>query len=147
MLIKIEQPPKAEFLQVWFDYKDGVRLLIASSNKPSFNRALELNNMQAEQELQGMKLVTDDTAEGAKLAFNRAISHLLLGWTGIDSEPNKPFEYNAKNAEILCTQTQESLGIATFVINKAFDLEKERQVSLAEEVGKSSSTLSTESTA
>ncbi|GAB3044741.1 hypothetical protein GCM10027155_07270 [Acinetobacter apis] len=93
MLIKIEQPPKAEFSQVWVDCKDGVRLLIASSNKPSFNRALELNNMQAEQELQDMKLVTDDTAEGAKLAFNRAISHLLLDWTGIDSEPNKHFEY------------------------------------------------------
>lgn len=146
MLIKIEQPPKAEFSQVWVDYKDGVRLLIASSNKPSFNRALELNNMLAEQELQGVKLVTDDTAEGAKLAFNRAISHLLLGWTGIDAEPNKPFEYSAKNAEILCTQTQESLAISTFVINQAFDLEKDRTATLAEEVGKSSTSTSNEST-
>ncbi|WEV48097.1 hypothetical protein OZX61_07310 [Acinetobacter sp. ESL0695] len=146
MLIKIEQPPKAEFSQVWCDYKDGVRLLIASSNKPSFNRALELNNMQAEQELQGAKAITDDTAEGSKLAFNRAISHLLLGWTGIDAEPNKPFEYSAKNAEILCTQTQESLEIATFVINKAFELEKDYTTTLAEEVGKSSDSTSKEST-
>lgn len=147
MLIKVEEQPKAEFSQAWFDYKDGVRILVASANKPSFNRALELNNMLAEQELQGVKTITDSTAESSKLAFNRAISLLILGWVGLDIEVNKPFEYSAKNAEILCTQTQESLELASFVIGKAFELEKERQVILAEEVGKSSSTSSTESTA
>lgn len=92
MLIEIKEQPKAEYSQKWFDYKDDVKLLIASSGKPSFNRTLELNNLQAEQELRGYREVTDETAQQSGLGFNRAVSHLLLGWTGIEVEKDKPLE-------------------------------------------------------
>ena len=146
MLIKVEEHPKAVFSQAWFDYKDGVRILVASSNKPSFNRLLELNNIQAEQEMRGIKQVDDESAELTSLAFNRAVSRLILGWTGIDAEENKPFEYSIKNAELLCTSTPIAHEVVSFVVDQAFKLSKDREAILAEEVGKSSSTLNTEST-
>lgn len=146
MLIKIKEQQKAEFTQEWFDYKDGVRFLITSANRPSFNRLLELNNIQAEQEMRGIKRVDDETAEFAGLAFNRASSRLIAGWTGIDAKENEPLEYSAENAELLCTSTEQAHDIVSFVTSKAFELNKKRYATIAEEVGKSSTSTSTEST-
>lgn len=146
MLIEIKEQPKAEYGQKWFDYKEGVKLLIASSGKPSFNRTLELNNLQAEQELRGYREVTDETAQQSSLGFNRAVSHLLLGWVGIDAEKGKPLEYTQKNAELLCTSTIESNAIVSFIVAKAFELEKERASEVEDAVGKPLSTTSTETT-
>lgn len=143
MLIEIKEQAKASYAQQWFEYKDGVKFLIASSGKPAFNRALELNNMQAEQELRGAKQVTDESAEHAKLAFNRSVSHLILAWSGIESESNKPFEYSIKNAELLCTSTSEAHEIVNFVVERAVELEQERNRELADTVGKSLSTTNT----
>lgn len=146
MLIEIKEQPKAEFSQKWFEYKDDVKLLIASSGKPSFNRSLELNNLQAEQELRGYREVTDETAQQSGLGFNRAVSHLLLGWTGIEVEQGKPLEYTQKNAELICTSSTESNPIVSFIVAKAFQLEKERANEVEDAVGKPLSTTSTETT-
>ena len=146
MLIEIKEQPKAEYSQKWFDYKDDVKLLIASSGKPSFNRTLELNNLQAEQELRGYREVTDETAQQSGLGFNRAVSHLLLGWTGIELEQGKPLEYTQKNAELICTSSTESNPIVSFIVAKAFQLEKERASEVEDAVGKPLSTTSTEIT-
>ncbi|WP_151833141.1 hypothetical protein [Acinetobacter ursingii] len=146
MLIEIKEQPKAEFGQKWFDYKDGVKLLIASSGKPSFNRTLELNNLQAEQELRGYREVTDETAQQSSLGFNRAASHLLLGWTGIEVEVGKPLEFTQKNAELICTSSTESNPIVSFIVAKAFQLEKERASEVEDAVGKPLSTTNTETT-
>lgn len=146
MLIEIKEQPKAEYSQKWFDYKDGVKLLIASSGKPSFNRTLELNNLQAEQELRGYREVTDETAQQSGLGFNRAVSHLLLGWTGIEVEKDKPLEYTQKNAELICTSSTESNPIVSFIVAKAFQLEKERASEVEDAVGKPLSTTNTETT-
>ncbi|WP_119025876.1 hypothetical protein [Acinetobacter soli] len=146
MLIEIKEQPKAEFGQKWFEYKDDVKLLIASSGKPSFNRTLELNNLQAEQELRGYREVTDETAQQSGLGFNRAVSHLLLGWTGIEVEQGKPLEYTQKNAELICTSSTESNPIVSFIVAKAFELEKERAIEVEDAVGKPLSTTSTETT-
>ncbi len=146
MLIEIKEQPKAEYSQKWFEYKDDVKLLIASSGKPSFNRSLELNNLQAEQELRGYREVTDETAQQSGLGFNRAVSHLLLGWTGIEVEQGKPLEYTQKNAELICTSSTESNPIVSFIVAKAFQLEKERASEVEDAVGKPLSTTSTETT-
>lgn len=146
MLIEIKEQPKAEYSQKWFEYKDDVKLLIASSGKPSFNRSLELNNLQAEQELRGYREVTDETAQQSGLGFNRAVAHLLLGWTGIEVEQGKPLEYTQKNAELICTSSTESNPIVSFIVAKAFELEKERASEVEDAVGKPLSTTSTETT-
>ena len=146
MLIEIKEQPKAEYSQKWFDYKDDVKLLIASSGKPSFNRTLELNNLQAEQELRGYREVTDETSQQSGLGFNRAVSHLLLGWTGIEVEKDKPLEYTQKNAELICTSSTESNPIVSFIVAKAFQLEKERASEVEDAVGKPLSTTNTETT-
>ena len=146
MLIEIKEQPKAGFGQKWFEYKDDVKLLIASSGKPSFNRSLELNNLQAEQELRGYREVTDETAQQSGLGFNRAVSHLLLGWTGIEVEQGKPLEYTQKNAELICTSSTESNPIVSFIVAKAFELEKERASEVEDAVGKPLSTTTTETT-
>lgn len=146
MLIEIKEQAKAEFSQQWFDYKEDIKLLIASSGKPSFNRTLELNNIQAEQELRGYREVTDETAEQSTLGFNRAVAHLLVGWQNIESEPNKPLEYSQKNAELLCTSSSESNNLVSFIIGKAFQLEKDRKKEVEDVVGKPLNTTSTEIT-
>lgn len=146
MLIEIKEQPKAKFGQKWFDYKDDVKLLIASSGKPSFNRRLELNNLQAEQELRGYREVTDETAQQSGLGFNRAVSHLLLGWTGIEVEQGKSLEYTQKNAELICTSSTESNQIVSFIVAKAFQLEEERASEAEDAVGKPLNITSTETT-
>ncbi|MGR2670805.1 hypothetical protein ACUXVT_05955 [Acinetobacter soli] len=146
MLIEIKEQPKAEYGQKWFDYKEEVKLLIASSGKPSFNRTLELNNLQAEQELRGYREVTDETAQQSGLGFNRAVSHLLLGWTGIEVEQGKPLEYNQKNAELICTSSTESNALVSFIFSKALELNKERDAEVKDAVGKPLSTTNTETT-
>ncbi|MFW2077379.1 hypothetical protein ACG94X_06550 [Acinetobacter sp. ULE_I010] len=143
MKIEIQQQEVAEFSQEWFDFKDGVKLRIADTRKPAFNRALELNNIQAEQELQGMKQVTDDSAVKSSLAFNRSVSHLITGWNGIETKDN-PFEYSPKNAELLCTSTKYSNEIVVFAITKASELKRIAMKAVEDEVGKSLSTMSKE---
>lgn len=143
MLIEIEEE-KIEFKSEWFDFKDGVKLLIASIDKPSFQRSLELNGIQAEQELAGIKAVTDEGAVKAKLGFNRAVSHLLLGWVGLVGKDKKPIEYSAQNAELICTSSKQSLEIIVFIMEKAKVIHDFQKEEIVEEVGKSSSTTNKE---
>lgn len=143
MLIEIEEA-KIEFKSEWFDFKDGVKLLIASADKPSFNRALELNGIQAEQELNGYKEITDESAIKAKLGFNRSVAHLLLGWSGLIGKDKKPIEYSHQTSELICTSSKQSFDIIVFVLAKAKELRDQKNVVIEEEVGKSSSTTSKE---
>lgn len=144
--MKVEIKPKevAEYSQKWFDFKDGAKLLIADADKPSFNRYLELNGMQAERELHGMQDITDESAMKSQLAFNRAVAHLILGFTGIEDTEGKPIEYSPQTAELLCTSTKSSLDIVIFCLNKAKQLRDEKNKTVAEEVGKSLNTTSKE---
>lgn len=142
MLIEITPQEVAEYNQRWFDFKDGVKLLIADIDKPSFNRALELNGMQADRELLGIQEITDESALKSQLSFNRAVSHLILGWIGMVDKDEKPFEYTAKNAELLCTSTKVSHEIVIFTLNKAKELQLEKHKVVNDEVGKSLSTTS-----
>lgn len=144
MKIEIKEQPKADFSQSWYDFKPGVKLLIASANKPSFRRALELNNMQAEQELNGIKSITDESAMKSQSDFARAASHLLLGWTGLENSDGTPFEYNQKNAELLCSASEQALEIIVFVLDKSNLLKVEREKEKADLVGKSSNTTNEE---
>lgn len=143
MKIEIQKQEVAEYSQEWFDFKEGVKLRIADTRKPAFNRALELNNIQAEQELQGVKQVTDDSAVKSSLAFNRSVSHLITGWSGIETKDN-PFEYSPENAELLCTSTKNSNEIVLFAITKASELQRKAMQTVEDEVGKSLSTTSKE---
>ncbi|WP_314341094.1 hypothetical protein [Acinetobacter guillouiae] len=144
MLIEIEEQKSIEYVQEWFDFKDGVKLLIASIDKPSFQRSLELNGIQAEQELTGIKAVTDEGAVKAKLGFNRAVSHLLLGWVGLISKDKKPIEYSPLNAELICTSSKQSLEIIVFIMDKAQEIRNSKADEIVNEVGKSSSTTNKE---
>lgn len=147
--MKIEIKPKevAEYSQKWFDFKDGAKLLIADADKPSFNRYLELNGIQAERELHGLQDITDESAMKSQLAFNRAVAHLILGFTGIEDPEGKPIEYTPQTAELLCTSTEASLDLVVFCLNKAKQLRDEKNKTVAEEVGKSLSTLNKETSA
>lgn len=144
--MKIEIKPKevAEYSQKWFDFKDGAKLLIADRGKPSFNRALELNGMQAERELLGLKRITDESAIESKLAFNRAVAYLILDWEGIEDKEGQPFECNHQNAELLCTNADTSLELVAFCLEKAYQLYEEKNQVVTNEVGKSLNTTSNE---
>ena len=144
--MKIEIKPKevAEYTQKWFDFEDGAKLLIADADKPSFNRALELNGMQAQRELQGFQAITDESALASNLAFNRAVAYLILDWEGMINTNGQPFEYSQKNAELLCTSTDISLEITNFCLNKAYLLLSDKNKTVVDEVGKSLNTSNKE---
>lgn len=145
MEIEIEPKEVAEYTQRWFEFKDGAKLLIADADKPSFNRALELNNIQIDRELYGIKSITDESALESRLAFNRAVSHLILGWSGFEDKKTKqPIEYSQQNAELLCTSTKASLELVLFCLNKSKELRVEKNKTADEEVGKSLSTIDKE---
>ncbi|MFT4020076.1 MAG: hypothetical protein QM666_01000 [Acinetobacter sp.] len=143
MDIEIQEQQTAEYSQRWFDFKDGAKILIASANKPAFKRSLELNNLQSEQEMAGFKPITDESASKAQFAFHRSAAHLILGWSGLNVK-GKPFEYTHQNAELLCTSSSTTHELVLFVLEKAKTLETERETAIEDEVGKSSSTTSKE---
>ncbi|WOE32748.1 MULTISPECIES: hypothetical protein [unclassified Acinetobacter] len=143
MKIEIKKREVAEYAQRWFDFEDGAKLLIADKGRPAFNRALELNGMQAERELRGFQPITDESALASNLAFNRAVAYLILDWEGIEKD-GQPFEYNHQNAELLCTSTEQSLDLINFCLSKAYLLHDEKNKTVADEVGKSSNTTNSE---
>ncbi len=65
---------------------------------------------------------------------------------GIEVEQGKPLEYTQKNAELICTSSTESNPIVSFIVAKAFELEKERASEVEDAVGKPLSTTTTETT-
>ena len=144
MKFEIKPQEVAEYNQNWFDFKDGAKFLIADADKPSFNRALELNGMQADRELLGLREITDESALASQLAFNRAVSHLITGWQGVEDSEGKQLEYSPKNAELLCSSSNESLALVVFCLNKAKQLQTDKHKTVEDEVGKSSSTTSNE---
>ncbi|WP_269915503.1 hypothetical protein [Acinetobacter sp. HY1485] len=137
MIVNIEKPKSAEYAKEWVEYKPGVKFLIAELRRPAFGRSLELNNIQVEQEIMGVKEITDDSSLVAQKAFLRSVSFLILDWTGLDMADNTPFKYSKENAVLLCTQSQESLVIVNFVMMHAKRLKEGVQAEREEEVGKS----------
>ena len=69
---------------------------------------------------------------------------MILGFTNVEDENGKLLEYSPQTAELLCTSTEESLELVVFCLNKAKQLRDEKYKTVAEEVGKSSSTTSKE---
>ena len=145
MKITLKEQPKGEYKQAWFTYKNGVKLLIADANKPSFQRALELDGRQSEQELAGIKQITDESALKSRTSFPRAVSHLILGWQGLElvDEKSNALEYSEKNAELLCTAAEESIELVVFVLQKADELLKWRIEEREEILGKSFNSTNT----
>ena len=137
MIINLEKPKSAEYAKEWVEYKPGVKFLIADLGRPAFGRSLELNNIQIEQEMMGVKEITDDSSLTAQSAFLRSVAFLILDWTGLDTTENMPFKYSKENAVLLCTQSQESLAIVNFVMTHAKRLKEGVQAEREEEVGKS----------
>lgn len=142
MIINIEEQKPTEFAKQWFEYKTGVKFLIAELGRPAFGRSLELNNIQIEQEMAGAKEITDDSALASQGAFMRSVGFLILDWTGLETAEGVPFKYSKENAVLLCTQSQEALAIVNFVMTHAKELKEGKQLEREGEVGKSLNTMS-----
>lgn len=140
MKIQINKPKPNEFQTEWFEYAEGVKFLVASSDRPSFGRSLELGNIQIERELQGLRDITDETSVEAKTAFLKSVSFLILDWSGLENADGTPFKYSQENAVLLCTCSDEAIKVVDFVLEKSKGLKEAKEAERKTEVGKSSST-------
>ncbi|MNC62913.1 hypothetical protein D3C75_1129910 [compost metagenome] len=68
----------------------------------------------------------------------------MLGWVGLVGKDKKPIEYSAQNAELICTSSKQSLEIIVFIMDKAQEIRNSKANEIVDEVGKSSSTTSKE---
>ncbi|SPL69147.1 hypothetical protein [Acinetobacter stercoris] len=143
MKIKIEESEQAKIPSQLIKYKDGAKFLIAGIDKPSFRHCMELRGTRIEQEIQGVRDITDETSLNVAQSFGKAVSHLILNWEGIENEKGEIFEYSKQNAELLCTSTKESIELIVWVLTEAQKIQDEANQEKAEILGKSSSSIST----
>ncbi len=111
MKIKIEEQEQTKIPSKLIEYKDGAKFLIAGIDKPSFKHCMELRGTRIEQEIQGVRDITDESSREIAQSFSKAVSHLVLNWQGLEDEEGNIFEYSKQNAELLCTSTNESSSL------------------------------------
>lgn len=135
--IQIQPEKKVEVISEWREYKNGAKFLVASVDRPAFQRAMELKNITIERQLVGVESISDNTPSNVVL-FNKAAGrHLLLDWTGIDDGKGMPIPYSAETAEQLCTSSSESLELVNWIITQAQAIEKAHIAEKDDLVGKS----------
>lgn len=145
MKITINKKEETKVPSKLVEYKDGVKLLIAGIDKPSYRHLMELRGTQINQEIGGWRQVTDESAEEFALLYNKAVSNLILNWQGIyNNESGEIFEYSKENAELLCTSTEESLPLIVWVLGEAKKIQDEADKLKAETLGKSLSSTNGE---
>ncbi|MFW1765918.1 hypothetical protein ACG9X2_10710 [Acinetobacter bereziniae] len=143
MKIKIEEQEQTKIPSKLIDYKDGAKFMIAGIDKPSFKHCMELRGTRIEQEIQGVRDITDESSREIAQSFSKAVSHLVLNWQGLEDEEGNIFEYSKQNAELLCTSTNESIELIVWILAEAQKIQVEANEEKAETLGKSSSSTST----
>jgi hypothetical protein len=102
----------------WVDWRDGVRLLIASVDSPAYVRASReyfRENREACAEAFGEDQNTRALFDALRPVFAKTI---LLGWEGIDDEDGNPIPYSPENALTFLTDP-ELVHLWDFVLSAA----------------------------
>ena len=116
MKIQIEEKKPVDVPSEWCSF-DGAKFLIAGTSKPAFSRKMEVFGTKIGQELNGHRVITDESAQLIPLDYNKAFADLILDWEGVVDADGKPIKYSADMAEQLCTmavdpETKEGLSMA-----------------------------------
>lgn len=131
--------------QQWCEFSPGVKFLVYGLNKPSFRRALDLQNSTTAVERADITLITNESAKKADRDFGLAVGyHLVGGWAGVGTKDTAELERNKKNVEkIFCDSTVASVLVA-FVIQQATRIQNESNQQLQVELGKSQPSTSSQ---
>lgn len=143
MKIKIEEQEQVKIPTKLCGYKDGAKFLIAGIDKPSFKHMMELRGTRIEQEIKGIRDITDESSKEIAQSFSKAVSHLILNWEGLENEKGEIFEYSKQKAELICTSTKESFELILWVLDEAQKIQDEANKEKSEILGKSSTSTST----
>lgn len=135
MQIEIKEHEQTKIPSKLVPYKDGASFLIAGINKPSFKHCMELRGTRIEQEIQGVRNITDESSHEVAQSFSKAVSHLILDWEGI-KDKDGIFKYSRQNAELLCTSTNESIELIVWILAEAQKIQDEADTEKAEILGK-----------
>ncbi|EPF71616.1 hypothetical protein [Acinetobacter rudis] len=116
MKIQIEEKKPIDVPSEWCPF-DGAKFLIAGTSKPAFGRKMEIFSAKINQELNGYREITDESAQLTPLDYNKAFADLILDWEGVIDADGKPIKYSADMAEQLCTmaidpETKQGLSMA-----------------------------------
>lgn len=143
MKIQIEEKKPIDVPSEWCPF-DGAKFLIAGTSKPAFSRKIEIFSAKINQELNGYREITDESAQLTPLDYNKAFADLILDWEGIVDAEGKPIKYSADMAEQLCTmavdpETKQGLSMALvlFVAEQSDRIQKAADKAKDELLGKS----------
>lgn len=154
MKIQIEEKKPLDVPREWCPF-DGAKFLIAGSSKPAFGRKMEVFATKLGQEMNGHRLITDESTQRIPLEYNKAHSDLILDWEGVADPDGNPIKYSTDMAETLCTmavnsETKEGLSasLVMFIAEQSERIQKAADQIKAETLGKSeNSTAGPNSTA
>ena len=77
----------------WFDWEEGIRLLVASINSPGYQS--EMERMALTRAAAGIAKDEDAMQEDMRVAAGR---HLLRGWENIEDDEGKAIPYSEEQA-------------------------------------------------
>lgn len=143
MKIQFAEKKPVDFPSKWCEF-DGAKFLIAGTSKPAFVRKMEIFATKVSQEMNGNRMVTDETAEAMQPDYSKAYADLILDWEGVVDAEGKPVKYSADMAEQLCTiavdpETKDDLStkFTAFLIEQSHAIQLEADKSKEELLGKS----------
>jgi len=143
MKIQIEEKKPIDVPSEWCPF-EGAKFLIAGTNKPAFSRKMEIFSAKINQELNGYREITDESAQLTPLDYNKAFADLILDWEGVVDPDGKPVKYSTDMAEQLCTmavdpvtKTGLSMALVLFVAEQSDRIQKSANQTKDEVLGKS----------
>lgn len=119
MKIQIEEKKPIDVPSEWCSF-EGAKFLIAGTSKPAFSRKMDIFGAKINQEMNGYREITDESAWLTPLDYNKAFADLILDWEGVVDADGKPVKYSTDMAEQLCTmavdpETKKGLSVALVV--------------------------------
>lgn len=140
MLFEIKENSVVKEPQQWCEFTPDVKFLVYGVNRPSFRRALDLQNGTAAFERADITRITDDSAKKSDRDFGLSVGyHLVGGWSGVGTKDIPELERNRENVEkIFCDSTMAHVLVA-WVLEQATKIQTEADKQLQSDLGKSSS--------
>lgn len=145
MLFEIIENNEAKEPQEWCEFSPGVKFLIYGLDRPSFRRAIDLQNSLTAAERADVTLITNDSASKAERNFGLTVGfHLVGGWVGVGTSSEPDLERNKANVEmIFCDSTVRNVLVA-YVIQQATRIQEEANQQLQVDLGKSQLSTNTQ---
>lgn len=145
MLFEIIENNEAKEPQEWCEFSPGVKFLIYGLDRPSFRRAIDLQNSLTAAERADVTVITNESASKAERNFGLTVGfHLVGGWAGVGTSSEPDLERNKANVEkIFCDSTVRNVLVA-YVIQQATRIQEEANQQLQVDLGKSQSSTNTQ---